>query len=312
MREGLKVAASRGVTADPRQGRLARRRSAALAGARARGRAAAARVAVAPARARSTGSPSSGSRSGLGDDRLRARLPEGLHGRHARLADGADARRLRRRDHDARGAGRHRPRAARGRLARRRARDRRPREPQRARRVRGDARRVAAARPAPPHRARAVPAPRRTSAAFAELGVAALGAVLPRALRRGARRPLLGRPARRRLRVPRPARRGRASSNGSDAPIEELDPWAGIVAGVLAALAPGAGVDGRAGARCVDGRAGLADPRRAPARQAPPGYLADLVVLDRDPLAIRPEELPEVQVVATMVGGRWTHNPPPW
>jgi len=23
-------------------------------------------------------------------------------------------------------------------------------------------------------------------------------------------------------------------------------------------------------------------------------------------------ELPEVQVVATMVGGRWVHNPAPW
>ena len=43
-----------------------------------------------------------------------------------------------------------------------------------------------------------------------------------------------------------------------------------------------------------------------------PGMLADLVVLDRDPLAIEPEELPEVQVVATMVGGRWVHNGPPW
>jgi predicted amidohydrolase YtcJ len=43
-----------------------------------------------------------------------------------------------------------------------------------------------------------------------------------------------------------------------------------------------------------------------------PGFYADLVVLDRDPLAIPPEELPEVQVIATMVGGRWTHNPPPW
>ena len=43
-----------------------------------------------------------------------------------------------------------------------------------------------------------------------------------------------------------------------------------------------------------------------------PGYLADLVVLDRDPLAIPHEELPEVQVVATMLGGRWVHNPPPW
>jgi predicted amidohydrolase YtcJ len=43
-----------------------------------------------------------------------------------------------------------------------------------------------------------------------------------------------------------------------------------------------------------------------------PGYLADLVVLDRDPFAIPPEELADVEVVATMVGGRWTHNPPPW
>jgi predicted amidohydrolase YtcJ len=38
-----------------------------------------------------------------------------------------------------------------------------------------------------------------------------------------------------------------------------------------------------------------------------PGYLADLVVLDRDPY----EDL-EAQVVATMVGGRWVHNPPPF
>ena len=43
-----------------------------------------------------------------------------------------------------------------------------------------------------------------------------------------------------------------------------------------------------------------------------PGYLADLVVLDRDPLACEPEELRDVNVVATMVGGRWVHNPPPW
>ena len=35
-------------------------------------------------------------------------------------------------------------------------------------------------------------------------------------------------------------------------------------------------------------------------------------VLDRDPLACEPDELGEVEVVATMVGGRWVHNPPPW
>ena len=43
-----------------------------------------------------------------------------------------------------------------------------------------------------------------------------------------------------------------------------------------------------------------------------PGYLADLVVLTRDPLACPPEELDTVAVVGTMVGGRWVHNPPPW
>ena len=39
---------------------------------------------------------------------------------------------------------------------------------------------------------------------------------------------------------------------------------------------------------------------------------ADLVVLDRDPLAMPRDELGELEVVATMVGGRWVHNPPPW
>jgi predicted amidohydrolase YtcJ len=43
-----------------------------------------------------------------------------------------------------------------------------------------------------------------------------------------------------------------------------------------------------------------------------PGFLADLVVLDRDPYDLDPEQLPQIKVVATMLGGRWTHNPPPW
>ena len=38
-----------------------------------------------------------------------------------------------------------------------------------------------------------------------------------------------------------------------------------------------------------------------------PGRYADLVVLDRDPW----DDL-DAQVVATMVGGRWVYNPPPW
>jgi predicted amidohydrolase YtcJ len=100
--------------------------------------------------------------------------------------------------------------------------------------------------------------------------------------------------------------------NGSDAPIEELDPWGGIVAGVLRHW--------RSDQRVTVEEAIVAS-TVAPAWQTGderrrgkllPGYLADLVVLDRDPFAIPAEELPEVQVVATMVGGRWTHNPPPW
>ena len=35
--------------------------------------------------------------------------------------------------------------------------------------------------------------------------------------------------------------------------------------------------------------------------------LADLVILDRDPGACPPEELPEVRVLATMVGGRFIY-----
>ena len=107
-------------------------------------------------------------------------------------------------------------------------------------------------------------------------------------------------------------------ANGSDAPVEELDPLAGIAAGVL---------------RTIDERPAWRPQEALTIEQAPhaqivaptwlsgderrrgrllPGLLADLVVLDRDPVTCEPEELREVEVVATMVGGRWVHNPPPW
>jgi predicted amidohydrolase YtcJ len=111
---------------------------------------------------------------------------------------------------------------------------------------------------------------------------------------------------------------GALVANGSDAPVEELDPLAGIAAGVL---------------RTIDDRPAWHPEQRLTVEQALhastvapawlagderrrgkllPGYLADLVVLDRDPLGIEPEELRQIQVVATMVGGRWVFNPPPW
>jgi predicted amidohydrolase YtcJ len=111
---------------------------------------------------------------------------------------------------------------------------------------------------------------------------------------------------------------GAVVANGSDAPIEELDPWAGIVAGVLRTLddrppwhpEQALSVEEALVATCVNPPWLAYDERRR--GKLVPGYLADLVVLDRDPLTIPPEKLPEVQVVATMLGGRWVHNPPPW
>jgi predicted amidohydrolase YtcJ len=111
---------------------------------------------------------------------------------------------------------------------------------------------------------------------------------------------------------------GALLANGSDAPIEELDPLAGIVAGVLRTLderpawhaEQAVSVEEAFEATCVNPCRLSRDERRRGTLL--PGRLADLVVLDRDPFAIPAEELPQVQVVATMLGGRWVHNPPPW
>jgi predicted amidohydrolase YtcJ len=103
---------------------------------------------------------------------------------------------------------------------------------------------------------------------------------------------------------------GAVVANGSDAPIEELDPLAGVRAGVR---------------RTIDAREAWHPEQALTVQQAfeatclAPAWLtgderrrgkllpADLVVLDRDPWV----DL-DAEVVATMVGGRWVHNPPPW
>ncbi|CAN5821521.1 amidohydrolase [soil metagenome] len=111
---------------------------------------------------------------------------------------------------------------------------------------------------------------------------------------------------------------GAVLANGSDAPIEELDPLAGMRAVVTRTI------DERPGWRPEEALtveealhattvapAWLAGDERTRGRLLP-GYLADLVVLSRDPVECPLEELESVEVVATMVGGRWVHNPPPW
>jgi predicted amidohydrolase YtcJ len=111
---------------------------------------------------------------------------------------------------------------------------------------------------------------------------------------------------------------GALVANGSDAPVEELDPLAGIRAGVLRTIDDRPAwhpeqcltVEEALDATCVSPAWLTGDERRR--GRLRPGYLADLVVLTRDPLDCPYEELDTVQVVATMVGGRWVHNPPPW
>ncbi len=106
---------------------------------------------------------------------------------------------------------------------------------------------------------------------------------------------------------------GTVVANGSDAPIEELDPLHGIRCGVRRTLDERDGwrleqavtVQEALEATCL-APAWLAGDERRRGRLIP-GFAADLVVLDRDPL----EDM-GAQVVATMAGGRWVHNPPPW
>jgi len=102
---------------------------------------------------------------------------------------------------------------------------------------------------------------------------------------------------------------GALVANGSDAPVEELDPWAGVVAGVLKHWREDQRVtlDQALHATCV-APAWLSHDERTRGTLLP-GRAADLVVLDRDPFE---GDIEEVQVVATMVAGRWVHNPPPW
>ena len=109
-----------------------------------------------------------------------------------------------------------------------------------------------------------------------------------------------------------------SSATARTRPSRRLDPWAGIVAGVRRTLddrepwhpEQGVTVEEALLATTVNPAWLAGDERRR--EELLPGYFADLVVLDRDPLTVPLDELPDVRVVATMVGGRWVHGAPPW
>jgi predicted amidohydrolase YtcJ len=103
---------------------------------------------------------------------------------------------------------------------------------------------------------------------------------------------------------------GALVANGSDAPVEELDPLAGVVAAVVGHWRDDQRltIEQALHATCV-APAWLSHDERVRGTLVP-GRYADLVVLDKDPFSV--EDVADVHVVATMVGGRWVHNPPPW
>ncbi|HEY6775308.1 MAG TPA: amidohydrolase [Thermoleophilaceae bacterium] len=109
---------------------------------------------------------------------------------------------------------------------------------------------------------------------------------------------------------------GALLANGSDAPVEELDPLAGIVAGVRRTLderppwRPEQAVTVEEALRAATVAPAWLEGQEHRRGTLRPGMLADLVVLDRDPLTCPPEELPGLRLLATMVGGRWTHLAP--
>jgi predicted amidohydrolase YtcJ len=107
---------------------------------------------------------------------------------------------------------------------------------------------------------------------------------------------------------------GARLAGGSDAPVEELDPLAGLRAAVLRTD------DERPPWRpeqAIPAEAALQSFTVAPAwlsfdehrrGRLRAGFDADLVVLDRDPLAHPPASVAAAHVVATMVAGEWTYS----
>jgi predicted amidohydrolase YtcJ len=104
-------------------------------------------------------------------------------------------------------------------------------------------------------------------------------------------------------------RAGARLAGGSDAPVEDLSPLDGMRAAVLRDWRPQERLPAEAAlAAWTAAPAWLAGEEAVRGRLGP-GMLADLVVLDRDPLA-GDDELREARVLATMSGGRWLRGAP--
>ncbi|MCX2726475.1 amidohydrolase [Thermomicrobium sp. 4228-Ro] len=104
--------------------------------------------------------------------------------------------------------------------------------------------------------------------------------------------------------------RGIAVAFSSDAPVIPPDPWVGIQAAVLRRtrtgqpFGPQQRVDTLEALRLYTAGGAYAHFEEDRKGRIAPGFLADLVVVDRDPLAVDPEELPAIRTLVTIVDGR--------
>ena len=99
---------------------------------------------------------------------------------------------------------------------------------------------------------------------------------------------------------------------GSDAPISPLNPLAAIAAAVGRPLWPGHALTADAALRAITVTPSLVTGQARTVGRLAPGLAADLVVLDADPTEVDPAAITTINIVATMIGGRWVHGRPPW
>jgi predicted amidohydrolase YtcJ len=111
--------------------------------------------------------------------------------------------------------------------------------------------------------------------------------------------------------------RGILVSGGSDVGVTPLSPWWGIWSAVERkeyrtgeVLAPAERVDVRTALKWYTAGGAYAGFEEKDKGMLAPGRLADLIVLDRDPLVIPPAALKDVKVVATILGGEIVHQAP--
>lgn len=98
--------------------------------------------------------------------------------------------------------------------------------------------------------------------------------------------------------------------NGTDAPVESLSPWANLFSAVYRGAPGGFPVfnplermnrlEALKSLTIWGARGSFAEDRRGALR---PGYEADLIILDRDPMTCSVWELPQIKVLATVIAG---------